>query len=256
MTSVEVHDDVSGPADAPAVVLCNSLGATLQMWDPQAAALAQRLRVVRFDARGHGRSPVPVGPYSIDDLAGDVISLLDRLDLPRAHVVGLSLGGMVAMRVASRWPERVDRLVLMCTAPALGPPSGWVERAALVRAQGAAAVAPAVTARWLTDAHRAADPELAQQVEAMIAATPAEGYAASCAAIEELDLWPDLAAIVASTLVVAGSDDPVTPPDVVERMAAAVAGSRFAVVDGAAHLANLDQPERVNSLLLAHLAPG
>ena len=123
MTAVEVHHAEAGPADAPVVVLIGSLGSTLAMWDPQVPALRQRFRVVRYDARGHGSSPVPPGPYVLDDLVDDTVALLDRLGVARAHVVGLSLGGMTAMRLAAREPARVDRLALLCTSALLGPPS-------------------------------------------------------------------------------------------------------------------------------------
>ncbi len=141
MSAVDVHAVVTGRADGPVVVLSNSLGSTHRMWDAQLAALEERFRVVRYDTRGHGDSPVPGGPYSIDDLADDVVALLDRLGIARAHVVGLSLGGMTAMRLAARNPERIDRVVLLCTGAQLSPAAAWLERAATVRANGSAAVA-------------------------------------------------------------------------------------------------------------------
>lgn len=166
MTAVGVHAVVSGAG--PVVVLSNSLGSTHRMWDAQVADLEQRFTVVRYDTRGHGASPVPDGPYTIDDLADDLIALLDRLDLERAHLVGLSLGGMTAMRVAARNPERVDRMALLCTGAQLPPATAWVERAATVRAQGTAAVAAAVVDRWFTDGYDG-DRGSWQQ---MVAATP------------------------------------------------------------------------------------
>ena len=143
MSAVEVHAVVSGPTDAPVVVLSNSLGSTHRMWDAQIAELERHFRVVRYDTRGHGDSPVPDGPYSIDDLADDLVALLDRLGVQRARLVGLSLGGMTVMRVASRNPDRVERIALLCTGAQLPPAGGWMERAATVRAQGSRAVAAA-----------------------------------------------------------------------------------------------------------------
>ena len=142
MSAVRLHAVVEGPANAPVVLLAGSLGSSLQMWEPQVPALAGRFRVVRYDTRGHGLSPVPAGPYALDDLVDDVVALLDRLGVERAHVVGLSLGGMTAMRLAAREPHRVDRLALLCTSASLGPASAWAERAAAVRAGGTAAVGP------------------------------------------------------------------------------------------------------------------
>jgi 3-oxoadipate enol-lactonase len=250
---VAVHHLVEGPTDAPALVLLNSLGSTLAMWEPQIDELASRFRVVRLDLRGHGGSPVPPGPYALADLGGDVVALLDRLGIPRAHLCGVSLGGMVAMWLGIHAPERVDRLVLCCTSARLGPPEGWAQRAALVRAEGTAAVADAVVARWLTPGYAALRPALQRRLRAMIAATPAEGYAACCEAIEHMELEDDLGRIVAPTQVIAGADDPATPPDHGARIAARVPGARMAVVPDSAHLANLQQPDEVNGLILRHL---
>ena len=251
--AVAVHHVVAGPADAPAVVFSHSIGAALTTWEPQAAALAGAFRVVSYDLRGHGRSPVPPGPYDIADLGGDLIALLDRLGIARAHLVGLSLGAMTSLWTAARFPERVARLVVCCTAARLGPPEMWAERAATVRAQGTATIADAAVARWLTPAFRARHPERTAELRALIAGTPAEGYAGCCAVIERTDLRPDLAAIRAPTLAIAGADDPATPPDRLREIAGAVPGARLAVVDQAAHLANLEQPERVGELIQRHL---
>ena len=245
---------VSGPADAPALVLSNSLGSTLAMWDRQAGPLAERFRLVRYDSRGHGQSPVPPGPYSIDDVGADLVALLDHLGIERAHIAGVSLGGMTAMWMAINAPERVDRLVLCCTSAKLGPPEGWAERAATVREHGTAAVAEAGVGRWLTDPYRAAHPEVAAELQAMIASTPADGYAASCAILEHMDLEPQLGEIRAPTLVISAAEDPSTPPEHGERIAAAIAGALFVLVDGAAHLAVIERPEAITPLILEHLA--
>jgi 3-oxoadipate enol-lactonase/4-carboxymuconolactone decarboxylase len=255
VTAVAVHAVTEGPPDAPVVLLLGSLGSTLEMWDPQVPALTERFRVVRYDARGHGRSPVPDGPYALDDLVDDAVALLDRLEVRTAAVVGLSLGGMTAMRLAIREPERVSRLALLCTSASLGPASAWHERAATVRAEGTGAVAPTVVGRWLTEAGRAADPERAAALEQMVAGTPSEGYAACCEAIAAMDLREDLPSITAPTLAIAGADDPSTPPPHLRDIAAAVPGSRLLVLPGAAHLANLEQADAVNAALLLHLDP-
>ena len=255
MSAVELHAVVEGPADAPVVVLAGSLGSTLEMWDPQVGALSERFRVVRYDARGHGRSPAPPGPYSLDDLVDDLVGLLDRLQVERAHLVGLSLGGMTAMRLAVREPSRVDRLALMCTSAKFAAPVPWAERATTVRAEGTAAVAEAVVDRWFTPALRDSDPALVDRMRAMVAATPAEGYASCCTAIEHMDLLQDLPRIAAPTLAVAGADDPATPPDHLATIAGAVPGARLLVLPQAAHLANVEQALAVNAALLAHLDP-
>lgn len=251
---VAVHAEVAGRADAPAVVLLHSLGATLEMWEPQVAPLTADRRVVRLDLRGHGGSPVPPGPYELADLGADVLALLDRLEIGRASLCGISLGGMVAMWLAANAPQRVDRLVLCSTSAALGPPEAMYERAAVARAEGPAALADAVAARWLTPGYAAEHPEALRRLRDMIASTPAEGYAGCCEAIATMRLDGTLERIVAPTYVVAGADDPSTPPEHAARIAARIPGARMAVVADAAHLANVEHPDEINALILRHLA--
>jgi 3-oxoadipate enol-lactonase len=239
---------VDGPAEAPVLVLGPSLGSTVEMWRPQIAALSRSLRVVRFDYRGHGRSPAPPGPYTVDDLGGDVLELLDHLGVDRAHYAGLSLGGMVGMWLGAYAPQRIDRLALLCTGACLPPAQGWFDRAATVRAAGMAAVADAIVTRWFTPAFAEREP-----YRQMLLDADPEGYAACCGAIGALDLRPVLGRITAPTLVIAGALDPATPPSLGEQIAAAVPGARFEVVEGAAHLANVERADEVNRLLAAHL---
>lgn len=248
-----MHAVVTGRTDGPVVVLSNSLGATHRMWDAQLAELEQRFCVVRYDTRGHGQSPVPNGPYRIDELADDLVALLDRLGFARAHLVGLSLGGMTALRVAAGNPERVDRLVLLCTATRIPPAAAWTERAETVRAHGSASVAASVVQRWFTPEYLAAHPDVRLESEAMIAATAAEGYAGCCEAIANLDLRDDLLAITAPTLAIAGADDPATPPENLDEIATGVKDGRLLVVSHAAHLANAEQPEIITPALIEHL---
>ncbi|MEE3849239.1 3-oxoadipate enol-lactonase [Gordonia sp. LSe1-13] len=253
MTAVQVEAVVTGKADGPVVVLSNSLGSTYRMWDAQLPALEERFRVVRYNTRGHGGSPVPQGPYTIDDLADDVTALMDRLGVERAHLVGLSLGGMTAMRIAIRNPERVDRLALLCTGAQLTPSSGWTDRAATVREKGTGAVAEAVVQRWFTDSYRTENPESRRHHEDMVAATPAEGYAGCCEAIAVMDQRDDLPAIVAPTLAIAGADDPATPAPKLAEIADAVKDGRLLVVPHSAHLANAEQPDIITPALIEHL---
>jgi 3-oxoadipate enol-lactonase len=232
--------------------MINSLGADLRMWDPQMTALGGR-RVIRYDARGHGLSPVPEGRYALADLGRDALALLDRLGVASADVCGLSLGGMTAMWLAANAPDRVGRLVLCCTSALLGPPQMWAERAATVRAQGTAAIADAGVARWVTPGFMTAQPAATKLLRDMIAATPATGYAGACAAIEDMDLRPDLGRIGAPTLVVAGADDPATPPEHGAAIAAGIAGARFVVLADAAHLATYQQADEANRLIVEAL---
>jgi 3-oxoadipate enol-lactonase len=252
MTAVEVAYTEDGPADAPVVVLSNSLGATRGMWDPQVPALAERHRVVTYDTRGHGDSPSPAGPWTLDDLVDDVVALLDRLGTPRAHVAGISLGGMTAMRMAAREPARVDRIAVLCSS-AKTDPRGFRDRAALARTGGTAGFAPTVVSRWLTPSFAASHPALVARLEGMIAGADDEGYAACCEVVADLDLRSDLGRISAPTLVVSGADDPSLPPEHQQAIATGIAGSVFLSVSPAAHLANLERTAEVTGALLAHL---
>jgi 3-oxoadipate enol-lactonase len=253
VTAFPLSYDLYGAADAPVLLLGGSLGTNRDMWLPQLAALRRRFRVLRFDHRGHGRSPVPPGPYTIDDLGTDVLALLDRQGMERVSYCGLSLGGMVGMWLAAHAPERIERLGLLCTAAHLPPAEGWLDRAAQVRADGTGSIAEAVLARWFTAPFRASQPGRMATYRAMLSGTPAEGYAACCEAIAAMDLRPVLARITAPTLIVAGADDPSTPPPFAEEIADGIAGGRLAVVDDAAHLASAERPDVVGQLLLDHL---
>lgn len=255
MSAVEVASYASGPADAPVVVLSNSLGSDHRMWDAQVPELEKTFRVVRYDTRGHGASPVPQGPYGIDDLADDLVALLDRLGVERAAIVGLSLGGMTAMRVAVRNPDRVRSLGLLCTSPYLGPAAGWTDRAAVVRDGGSVAVADGVLSRWFSPGFLAdeANSERLAYYRDMIAATPAEGYAGCCEAIAAMDQRGEISAITAPTLAIAGADDPATPPQMLADIVDAVADGTLLVVDDAAHLANAEQPATITAALIEHL---
>jgi 3-oxoadipate enol-lactonase len=252
MTAVEVPHRIDGVDDAPPLVLSNSLGSTSEMWEPQIPALAQRFRVIRYEHRGHDDAPVPPEPYDLDDLGGDVVALLDRLGVERTDFCGLSLGGMVGMWLGINAPERIGRLVLLCTSPMLSREHDWALRARTVREQGTAGVAEGVVERWFTPAYADANPEVVARMRAMVTETPAEGYAACCGAIERMDLVPQLGSIRAPTLVIAGTDDPATPPAHAEIIAEHIPGCRMELVP-AAHLANYERPVEVTRLILSHL---
>lgn len=241
---------LAGPPGAPVVVLSHSLGADLSMWDPQRPALEGAFRVLRYDGRGHGQTTVTPGPCTIALLGGDVLRLLDALDLERVHFCGLSIGGLIGMWLGAHAPERILRLVLSNTAPRIGTAETWNARIEKVSREGMAAVAPAVVERWFTPEFRARKPEVVASALRMLAATSAEGYAASCAAVRDADETGDLQAIRVPTLVVAGSHDPATPPAEGRSLAARIAGARYVELP-ASHLSNLEVPERWN----AEIAP-
>jgi 3-oxoadipate enol-lactonase len=251
VSAISVSYSVAGPQDAPVVVLSNSLGATRGMWDPQVPGLAERYRVVTYDARGHGESPAPAAPYTLDDLVDDLVALLDELGVQRAHVAGLSLGGMTAMQLALREPQRLDRLALLCTS-ARPDPQPFLDRAATVRAGGTAPLAPAIAARWLTPEYAAGHPDLVAKLEAMIAGADDEGYANCAEVVASVDLVDDLAGVTAPTLVVAGWQDLALPPAHQQLIADSIPGAELLTVSPGAHLANLEQPLQVTGALLGH----
>jgi 3-oxoadipate enol-lactonase/4-carboxymuconolactone decarboxylase len=247
------HHRLDGPDGAPVVAFASSLGTTHAMWDPQAAALSGDYRVLRYDHRGHGGSPAPPGPYSVGDLAGDVLSLLDELGIARATFVGLSLGGAVGQVLALRAPERVERLVLACTATHFGPPDPWQERAAAVRAGGMEAIVDSVLERWLTPE---APPEKFEHLRAQFLASDPEGYASCCEAIAAHDLRGRLGELRMPVLCIAGSDDPATPPVKLQEIADEVPGTPVRVLIPARHIANFELPDAFTRELTAFLDTG
>jgi 3-oxoadipate enol-lactonase len=245
----------AGDIAAPPLVLGGSLGTTRAMWRPQVGELSRRRRVIWFDLRGHGGSPVVDGPYLLEDLGKDVLALLDHLAVGRVAYCGLSLGGMVGMWLASHAPERIERLVLICTSAYLGA-AGYRERAAVVRAAGGTeTVADAVVERWFTPQWAREHSEVVSRFRTMLAATSAEGYAGCCEAIASMDLRPDLERIAAPALVIAGAADRATPPEHAKRIADALANARLVVLDDAAHLANIQQADAVTRMIDGHIDP-
>lgn len=244
-----------GPQDAPVIVLASSLGTETGMWDPQMNALSPSLRVLRYDHPGHGASPAPEGPCTVADLGAELIDLLDELGLERVSFCGLSLGGMVGLHLAAHAPDRVDRLIVCCSAAHLPPATAWEERAAAVRAAGTVeVVADAVLERWFTPGFREAMPDTVATYRAMLVRTTPEGYAACAEAVGAFDARSQLASVRAPTLVIAGRDDPATPPEHGERVAAGIPGARLVVLDDAAHLANVEQPGAVSELVFEHVS--
>lgn len=244
---------IDGHEAMPSLVLASSLGTTWELWDAQLPSLVEDFRVVRYDHPGHGRSPIPDASLTVESLADGVVELIDALDLERVSFCGLSLGGMVGMALALRAPERVDRLVLCCTAAHLGPVEGWYERAEVVRARGTSAIAGAVLGRWFTQRFRDESPVTIARFREMLEGTPAEGYAACCEAIARWDARSDVSAIRAPTLVISGDDDVAAPPQDGAFLAGSIPGAELTVLPECAHLANVEQPALFTRALLGHL---
>ena len=250
---LRIHYVLEGPASAPPLVLAHALGTGLSLWDPQARALAGSYRVLRYDARGHGRTSVTEGPYAIAQLARDAIGLMDALTLGAVHFCGLSLGGLVGMWLAAHAPARVRTLALCNTAAQIGTTEAWNARIGAVQAGGMAAVRDTALERWFRPGFGVRAPETLASARAMLEETPAQGYAGCCADIRDGDQAHGLAAIAAPTLVIAGRDDPATPPADGRRLAGAIAGARYVELE-AAHLSNLEDPDSFTTELARLLA--
>jgi 3-oxoadipate enol-lactonase/4-carboxymuconolactone decarboxylase len=249
----EIGYQVDGPEVAPVLLLSNSLGTTTAVWDDVVPALAQRFSVVRYDHRGHGASGTTPGPYDIELLATDALAVLDDLAVERASICGLSIGGAVALWIATHFPERVERLAVCCSAARFGSPADWTERARLVRDQGPLALLDVLMERWFT-AGFAGRPEVRQRVAAMLGAVSPEGYAACCEALAEYDVAGELGRIAAPTLVLGGALDVAAPPEAAFELASGIDQSTLVVLADTAHLAVLEQSARVTEALVAHLS--
>lgn len=244
-----VHLVEEGPPDAPVLLMLHSLGTGLHIWDPQAAALSGRFRVLRPDLRGHGLTEVTPGPYDMAQLAQDALHLLDARGVRCAHVAGISIGGRIAMEMAARAPQRVRTLFLCDTALAFPPPELWQQRADAVRASGMEAIADAVMARWVVDAARSDSAGLRM----MLLRTPAEGYAAAAEALRDATMESVAGRITCPTSVVVGEQDASTPPEAARAVQAAIPGSCLTVIPGGAHIPTFECAEAVTEALQAAL---
>lgn len=240
----------SGSAEAPVLVLSNALGCTLEMWDPQMEFLNAHYRVLRYDQRGHGGSRTLPGPYLLEDLAADVLALLDHLEVPKASFMGASLGGMIGMWLASHAADRVESLTVCCTSAWLDLRDTELERARSAREHGTNELVSPTIERWFTPYFREHHGAETAEYSAMLASTDDEAYALCSEVIAHVDLRSDLASITVPALVVAGADDPVTPPEHAEVIAAGIgSNARLEVLAHAAHLANVEQADEFNALL-------
>ena len=250
---IELHHTLEGPEGAPVVAFSNSLGATLAMWDALLPALAGRYRILRYDTRGHGGSGTRDTRTEIADLSGDLVGLLDALGIARAHCVGLSLGGMTVQDLACRMPERVISATLMATAACLPSEEMWNERACTVREKGLGALVEATLGRWFTPGFADREPATVQAVRDRFVACDPVGYAACCGAIGRMDLRPRLGTLDAPTLVIAGREDPSTPPTLAQEICDHVPQAELVVLPKAAHLLAVERPDAAGSYLRAFL---
>lgn len=243
---------VEGRDGGPTLMLSNSLGTTLQLWEPQMAALTRFFRVIRYDRRGHGKSGTPPGPYSIADFGRDALAILDDLNITRTHWCGLSIGGAVGQWLAANAPERIDRLVLADTTCHVADPAPWLARIKTVTEKGLDVIADETMARWFTEEFREREPQTVNRIRAMLTSTPAAGYAASCAALADLDLRDALPRIKAQTLVIAGRYDTSSPLQMAATIRAGIAGASLTILE-AAHISNVEAPYGFNEALTGFL---
>ncbi|SDD01199.1 3-oxoadipate enol-lactonase [Paraburkholderia lycopersici] len=237
---------------APWVVLSNSLGSDMSMWAPQIAGFTKHFRVLRYDTRGHGHSAAPKGPYTIEQLTGDVIGLFDEIGIERAHFAGVSMGGLTGVGLGARYGNRIDRLVLCNTAAKIGTPEVWVPRAAKARSEGMLALVDAVLPRWYTAEFIARNPLVMSQVRDVFVHTDNEGYASNCEAINAADLRGEAGSIKAPTLVISGTHDLAATPAQGRELAASVPGARYAELN-AAHISNVELADEYNKIVVDFL---
>ena len=251
--TVDLAHDVHGPDGAPWLLLGASLGSTRDMWQASLDPLAETFRVVRFDTRGHGESPVPPGPYAMADLAADVLRLADRLGAGRFAYAGVSLAGGLGLQLAHDVPHRLTSLVLCCTAARFGDPATWTERAERVRREGTGWLVEANRPRWFTPAIAGEPAQHAERLLQGIADIPDEGYASCCEALAEFDAGPWLDSIGVPTRVLAGADDPATPADRTDELAEHIPGADLVTIAEASHLGVVERPDAFTTAILDHL---
>jgi 3-oxoadipate enol-lactonase len=253
INGISLHFRDEGPRNGPALVFVNSLGTDFRIWDDVVSAFPER-RVIRYDKRGHGLSDAPAAPYSIDEHTADLSVLLDRLGVKRAALVGLSVGGMIVTRIAAAQPERVSALVLCDTAHKIGTEELWNQRIAAVEQGGIAAVSEIVLQRWFSPRFRTAETARFQVCRNMLERMPVAGYAGTCAALRDADNTDLVRQLAMPVLLLVGSNDGSTPPELVRSTHELVPGSEFVIIEGPGHIPCVEAPEETAHLIRGFLA--
>jgi len=252
---VRLHYEVSGDPEKAVLVLVNSLGSTLNMWDKVMPAFENQYRVLRFDMRGHGQSDVATKPFTIEQLGRDVLRLMDEAGSDRASVCGLSLGGVVALWLGIHTPKRVRRLILANTAARIGCHEIWEQRIATVRDSGMPPLAELMPQRWFTPAYRAHHPDEMERVREMVLAANPGGYAACCAVLRDTDLRDEVGSVNTPSQVITGTHDPATPPGDGRALHAAIPNSSYVELD-ASHLSAWERANEFAEAVMKHLSAG
>jgi 3-oxoadipate enol-lactonase len=246
LKDVRIHHDLAGSATAPVLVFSNSLGENFSMWEPQIPEFQKQFRVLRYDTRGHGQSSVTPGPYTIEQLARDVLTLLDELRFNRVYFCGLSMGGQIGMWLALNAPDRLQKLVLCNTAAKIGTPEMWNTRIETVRKGGMKSVSAAVIGRWFSVDYRTKYSDKVDKIQRTFESTDPRGYIGSCHALREFDARETIAAIHLPTLVIAGTHDAATTPADGLYLASHIPGADYVELN-AAHLSNIEDSTRFNA---------
>lgn len=247
-----IHVAMDGPDKGPCLMLSNSLGSDLTMWDPQLAAFSEHFRVIRYDSRGHGKSDAPQGPYTVERLGRDAVSILDHLGIAKTHWCGLSMGGMVGQWLGANAPSRLDKIILSNTTSHYTDKQSWTSRIEFVQTNGIKAMAAPSIERWFSADFRQREPTTVERATRMLLATDPEGYVGCCAAIRDMDLRPLLSKIKAPTLVIAGTLDAATPVEMQELICSQLGGAKLATLE-ASHLSNIEQPDVYTDAVLRFL---
>src|SRR5450755_1771968 len=247
-----IYVEVEGRDSAPVLMLSNSLGTDLHMWDDQAAEFAKHFRLVRWDRRGHGKSGVSKGPYNFDLFGRDILKIMDALKIKKINWCGLSMGGMVGQWLGANAPDRVDKLILSNTNFNYADKGPWNDRIKFVQEKGLAELVNPNMDRWFTKGFRERSPQTVARIKEIFLATNPVGYIACCEAIRDMDFTASNPRITAPTLVIVGSQDPATPPAAGEAIAKQIKGAKVAALD-AAHIANIEQPKLYTETVLNFL---
>lgn len=242
-----------GAEDRPAILMSNSLAADSTMWDSQAEVLSEQFRVIRYDTRGHGQTEAAAGDYSLDLLVDDVLALLDNLNVPAVHFIGLSLGGMIGQLLAARAPGRLHSLTL-CATFAQTSPDLWTQRIATVKASGLAPIVEPTLERWFTPYFRDRHADVVEAARKMIRGTSDNGYLGCAAAIRDMNLAGVAEKIVTPTLLIAGAEDPSATPAMMLDLHKRISGSKFALLPDAAHVLTMEQPQAITEIIGSFLA--
>jgi 3-oxoadipate enol-lactonase len=249
---LRIHYQLDGRENAPVLMLSNTLGTNLSLWEPQIPSFSKAFHVLRYDSRGHGETAATPGDYSVELLAHDALNLLDTLKFDRVHFCGLSIGGLTGMWLGANAPQRFDKLILSNTAPQIGIRENWNARIQTVRESGAKSISEGVVQKWFTAAFREKEPALIAKTKEMIDTTTTDGYNGSCAAVRDADLWSELPKIQSPTLVFGGKHDQSVHAADAQKFAQQIKGAKFIELD-AAHISNIEAADKFTAEVTAFL---